>query len=120
MGNLERRPMPGGRELLDWNTSEIIRETIWAEINGREKWEDMQGPKYKYQNPYDLRNKPLPTGKQTQRTAQPLRAAPTVSSGDWWDYKQIDPDVDRNITESTTRVEWCPVRHRGVHKKNTH
>ena len=49
--------MAAERQLLDWNTSEIIRETIWAEIKSREKWEDTQGPKYKYNNPYDLRGK---------------------------------------------------------------
>jgi len=33
--------MPGGRELLTWNISERLKETIWKEIGSAEQWEEL-------------------------------------------------------------------------------
>ena len=53
-------PKQETRALLDWNTSERIRETIWKEIKSRESWEEIQGPKWNYTNPYDIRDQVAP------------------------------------------------------------
>lgn len=107
--------MPSERELLDWNTSEIIRETIWAEIKGREQWEDTQGPKYNYKNPHDLRGKPLPTKRSSQQPvkAQQSHAAPAALN--WWDCKQGDSSSS-DAYEATVKKTWCPLRHREVYQ----
>ena len=96
--------MAAERQLLDWNTSEIIRETIWAEIKSREKWEDTQGPKYKYNNPYDLRGK---VRCHAERISHSVQA--TVSL--WCaGVTHIDRSLDHSEDQSVTARIDCPLR----------